>query len=198
MTRKQAKALGLKQYFTGVPCRHGHVMERRVDNRTCVGCKLAMTMNWFAANPDSKAASDRRYRATHQDKLSLYYKRWRTSNPDKFAANIKKWQASNRGYGAAKSRNYQAKKRGNGGAHTHQDILDLLQAQGHQCAYFDYCGTALTPKNRHVDHIIAISKGGSNGPDNLQILCGSCNRRKSAKDHVMFCQELGISPRTGH
>lgn len=32
-----------------------------------------------------------------------------------------------------------------------------------------------------IDHIVPVSKGGANQPDNYQTLCGSCNSRKKAK-----------------
>jgi hypothetical protein len=39
ITRKEAQALGLKRFFTGKPCKHGHVCERHVCDRICVDCK---------------------------------------------------------------------------------------------------------------------------------------------------------------
>ena len=48
-----------------------------------------------------------------------------------------------------------------------------------QCAH---CGlTGDTRKGFEVDHITPMNKGGKSVPENLQILCRSCNRKKSDK-----------------
>jgi hypothetical protein len=41
ISRAEAKAKGLNRYFTGKPCKHGHVAERQVFNATCVDCERA-------------------------------------------------------------------------------------------------------------------------------------------------------------
>jgi hypothetical protein len=41
ISRAEAKAKGLNRYFTGKPCKHGHVAERKVFNATCVECERA-------------------------------------------------------------------------------------------------------------------------------------------------------------
>ena len=41
ISRTEAKAKGLRFYFTGKPCKHGHVAERQVFNATCVECERA-------------------------------------------------------------------------------------------------------------------------------------------------------------
>jgi hypothetical protein len=38
MTRKEAKAKGLKRYFTGNACKNGHITERYTCNYECVEC----------------------------------------------------------------------------------------------------------------------------------------------------------------
>lgn len=38
--RQTAKSLGLKRYFTGNPCKKGHVAERWVSSLTCIECAL--------------------------------------------------------------------------------------------------------------------------------------------------------------
>jgi hypothetical protein len=38
ISRAEARAQGLKQYFTGKPCTNGHVAPRRTNNKDCVEC----------------------------------------------------------------------------------------------------------------------------------------------------------------
>lgn len=39
ITRAEAKARGLKRYFNGLNCPHGHTTERMVSSGGCVSCK---------------------------------------------------------------------------------------------------------------------------------------------------------------
>lgn len=39
ISRDDAIKLGLKNYFTGKPCKHGHISERQVANHVCVTCR---------------------------------------------------------------------------------------------------------------------------------------------------------------
>jgi len=47
---------------------------------------------------------------------------------------------------------------------------------GFHCSY---CGSVLTLKNRTVDHLIPLSKGGDNSFSNLIPACRACNKGKA-------------------
>ena len=44
-----------------------------------------------------------------------------------------------------------------------------------------WCCTKLSDKNRHIDHIIPLTRGGLHVPDNLAASCVQCNVRRHNK-----------------
>ena len=52
---------------------------------------------------------------------------------------------------------------------------------GEQSGHCAGCNDHFETRHLEVDHIIARLKGGTDAPDNLQLLCGNCNRIKGAR-----------------
>ena len=64
ITRPEAKAAGLLLYFTGLPCKHGHISERKTKNGNCQwcnsGCDHHQKIGTFPRNV-AKLAGEPRY-----------------------------------------------------------------------------------------------------------------------------------------
>jgi hypothetical protein len=61
VTRAEAKAAGKTRYFTGVPCKQGHLAERTTTNGECAECYRAKKRKYREANIDAARAADREY-----------------------------------------------------------------------------------------------------------------------------------------
>lgn len=57
----KAKKAGERFYFTGIPCKHGHVANRYTSTGTCIECVKLQADRWQKNHPSnrSKAAMDR-------------------------------------------------------------------------------------------------------------------------------------------
>ena len=207
----QARLLGLKRYFTGKPCKHGHVAERRVNSGDCYECKLNNDKKRIAANPQAEADRRRANRNAHLDDYNAKVRKWRAENPErikKYARTSKeknpekhreqsyrktlKWKVKNpdrvkeiNRRGNIRSR---AKRKCAPGNHTQADIVAIIRMQKNKCAY---CRKRL-PKIYHVDHIFPLSKGGSNDKRNVQVTCPRCNLDKRAKDPIDYARSQGM------
>lgn len=58
MKWSEAKQLGIKKYFTGKPCKQGHLAERSTSNGTCIECAIAKVTKWKKSNPDKARDAD--------------------------------------------------------------------------------------------------------------------------------------------
>ncbi len=73
------------------------------------------------------------------------------------------------------------------GNFTFEMIDEILKEQNYQCIY---CFCDLRKVKNHIDHILPLSRGGSNLRNNIQILCASCNIKKQARTHSEYLQVL--------
>lgn len=81
VTYEHALAHGLKRYFTGIACKHGHFSERFVINKGCVACDLIRVMRERNADRIAYNEYQRAYGSANKDKMSLYNRRWQQKHP---------------------------------------------------------------------------------------------------------------------
>lgn len=55
-----------------------------------------------------------------------------------------------------------------------------------------YCGLGLDPANWHLDHVVALSKGGTHSRENSVAACPTCNRRKGDMDAATFRSRMRL------
>ena len=68
ISRDEARALGLKRFFTGKPCKRGHVAERWAcggGGGECVECSLENGRKYRAADPERTRENARKWRAAN-------------------------------------------------------------------------------------------------------------------------------------
>lgn len=108
-------------------------------------------------------------------------------NPSKIRERQRAWCVKNPQKRRAIKQRRRAREIGANGSHTYNDIENILIFQKNKCVI---CKVSIK-KKYHVDHVIPLSRGGSNDKDNIQLLCPSCNMSKGAKEQTTFIQERG-------
>jgi len=101
VARNKAKAQGLKRYFTGDPCKHGHIAERYIDNGGCAECKryfrlrsyavkrlkrIKEARQWEMENPDIIAVRKADMRKRHLKRTGISRRKQYWANPEKARA----------------------------------------------------------------------------------------------------------------
>lgn len=169
---------------------HGSVWRPR-----CKSCTKTKVVEWQGTNPEaakaSKARANKAWKARNPEKMKEARRRRRKSPAGRAAAkrayrrNPAKYHAKNRASYArsAHMRALHSAKRSKrralaasvGGSHSAGDIRRIYELQRGRCYW---CRKPV--KEYHVDHRVPLSRGGSNGPENLVVACASCNLRKGA------------------
>ncbi len=136
--------------------------------KMCGGCKSTLPIVEFNRNAGSRDGFG--YRCKSCAKIQT--KKWRAENPI-----------------AAKRLSSKSRRDRNSveGRHSKSDVDKILIYQKGRCAA---CAEKLR-EEFEVDHIIPLSKGGTDWPKNIQILCRPCNRAKYNRMPEVFMREKG-------
>lgn len=132
--------------------------------------KAANAKRWKLLNPEKVKASSINYYEKHKKQRQVYERAWRQANADKLRE---------------RDHRRRAIKNNADGSFTKKEFSELCIKHGNICVC---CGEE---KKMTIDHIVPLSKGGSNSIDNIQPLCLSCNSKKYV--HTVDYRNMQIS-----
>lgn len=177
--RARAKDAGFQFYSTHKPCKHGHISDRLVSSGDCVVCTRTRSLDRYYANPEPfKKRANERYQKL-PDRVKMDAARWAKTNRHKVLETSRRWAKDNPDKRLAHEHRRRSRFLQSEGEWSPADIQTLLTSQQGQCSN-PYCRRGIMDCYT-VDHIIPLTRGGTNWPRNLQLLCAPCNSSKNTK-----------------
>src|SRR3990167_6062380 len=106
VSRHEAIGQNLPRFFTGRPCRRGHLAERRVDGGHCIECQRITQAGFHARHPTRNAQYHRKYYAGHKDEYKAEVMRRRRENLEQYNSTRRRWYAANAEREATRAREW--------------------------------------------------------------------------------------------
>lgn len=133
---------------------------------------------WHEEHREEQRQYSAEYNATHHEERLSYYRQRRTEHREELNARNRHYRNTDRARMLHRmhENNRRARKLAAPGIHTAQDVRKQYERQHGTCYW---CGKKSI--KYHVDHVIPLSRGGSNWPDNIVIACPTCNLKRTNK-----------------
>jgi 5-methylcytosine-specific restriction endonuclease McrA len=132
---------------------------------------------WYEAHIEQQREAARAYQAANIENERERSRKRYAAHIEKEHERSRRYRQANREVERAKKARRKARERGAEGTFTANDITHLYNAQAGCCAW---CSQPLNGVY-HIDHIVPLSRGGSNWPTNLALACEPCNLSKHDK-----------------
>lgn len=142
----------------------------------CVVCTKAQNAARYEVNRAAVLTKQRHRRAAPSESRREADRLWRLANPDKVKAILVRYRRSERG--RIKNRLQRHLRRAGRGTHFRpEDVVARLRRQRSRCYW---CGTSIADAYQ-IDHVVPVSRGGTNEPSNIVLACIHCNSAKRAR-----------------
>lgn len=145
---------------------------------------LAYQKDYAEKNPEKIKQRKKSYYITNKDKCLDRNRSNYIKNKDKINTLNAKWKKLNPDIVNAYNQKRRSIKKKSGGSFTKYDLKKIFISQMGKCAC---CDKDISSKY-HIDHIKPLAKGGSNWPENIQLLSPACNLQKGTKTFRDFIE----------
>lgn len=102
VTRSDALSVGATRFFTGKPCKHGHLSERTSANGGCIRCNAITGAELYQADKPRRYLKSKAWKAANLEKVRALGRQYSKAHRDQANA----WKAANRNSINAAGREY--------------------------------------------------------------------------------------------
>lgn len=159
ISRSEAKAAGKLRYFTGEPCKYGHLCERLVSNWGCLTCACEKEKRKYANDPVHRERTKQKdsargnyfaaYRAAKRDHYLQLLAAWRSANRSRAREQSRRWRQANKPKKAEEAMRRYAAKLSATPVWSERKAIEAVYAL---CEFM----TNSTGIVHHVDHIVPL------------------------------------------
>ena len=169
---------------TTKPLNDYHNDKRAKDGKQsrCKECALAAANAWSKANPERSRTQARKWAEANRESTRASKRAWRETNRERSRAATRAWRAAN----LQKAKLQKSARRARI-AHAVPQRWKRTPSPDRLCYW---CGITLTPETTHIDHIMPISLGGQDTPNNTANTCAKCNQSKSATHPLVWLARI--------
>ena len=104
--KETAKILGMVTYFTGQPCKRGHVSERYTKSQHCLACLDLTSSRWKEENYERVKERAREWNEDNREHIRERSRKWREDNPKRIKETSEKYRRENVERNNERSRNW--------------------------------------------------------------------------------------------
>lgn len=153
----------------------GRVLNSDKADKYCPKCRTVKPLSEFYRN---RVRYDGR--AVHcKSCMSKYHQQDRINRPEIYKGRRHIFYLANKDVARLYCELRRARKAGAEGSVTKAELIQIHEEQEGMCAY---CGIRIfweIKRDVYIDHIVAITRNGSNWPDNIALVCQSCSSSKN-------------------
>lgn len=151
--------------------------------RHCKTCHDQVVDAWHERNPEYATQQYKQYYETHKEYVLEQNERWRRENKEYCAKLARQRYHLNIEGSREQSRRRQQRRRASlynapGNGLDSDGLSQKWRGQNGQCWH---CGEPLDESDYHLDHLIPLSRGGTNESRNIVLSCPYCNDSKGDK-----------------